>query len=275
MIDREKQGEFLLLGFGAEPLGELQLVIFDERLADGLAFRFEKSVGHTAANWHGISDFHKIVHNFAIDAHLGTAKNGDKGARGIRYGFAEIGQFFFHEQAGGGLADEARDADHGSVGAMRGAESIADKNAIADSGKLFRKGLVVFFFLRMEADIFKNENFTVAQGFALAFSTGADAIERKRHGIAEKLFQFFCGRPHGIFQIRAAFGASKMRSEYKASAFLNGEANCRKGFADASVVRDHAIFERNVEVHADEGALPTKIEIVDGELVHDSVTRDS
>src|SRR5947199_8532296 len=59
-----------------------------------------------------------------------------------------------------------------------------------------------------------------------------------------------------------------MRGEHDASAFLNSEANCRQRFADASVVRDDAVFERNVEVHADEDALAAKVEIVDGELVH-------
>src|SRR5260370_22605557 len=73
----------------------------------------------------------------------------------------------------------------------------------------------------MEADIFKNENFTVAQGFALAFSAGADAIDRKRHGIAEKLFQFFCSRPLGIFSIRAALGSAQMRRQYSAGPPLN------------------------------------------------------
>src|SRR5260370_16616616 len=152
---------------------------------------------------------------------------------------------------------------------MRGAESIADEHAIAESGELFGKGLVVFFFLGMETDIFQNENFTVAQGFALAFGTGADTIQSKRHGIAEELFQLFRGGPYGIFQIRATFGAAEMGREDEAGGFLNGEANCRQGFAGASVVGDDAVFERNVEVHADEDAFAAEVEIVDGELVHD------
>src|SRR5260370_32255131 len=40
VIDREQQSEFLLLSFGAEPLGEIQFVVFNERLTDGLAFSF-------------------------------------------------------------------------------------------------------------------------------------------------------------------------------------------------------------------------------------------
>ena len=151
---------------------------------------------------------------------------------------------------------------------MRGAEGITNEKAVAECSELLGKSFVVFFFLGMEADIFKNENFTVAQGFALAFGTGADTIERKSHGIAEKFLQFFCCRRQGIFQIGAAFGTAKMRSENETRTVLNRKAQCRKRFADAGVVGDHAVLERNVEVHADEDALAAEVEVVDGELVH-------
>src|SRR5713226_1136328 len=148
--------------------------------------------------------------------------------------------------------------------AMRGAEGIADEKAVAESGELFRKGFVVLFFLGMEADIFKHQQFAVAYRSALAFGTGADTIEGKRHGIAEKLFKLFRGGLQGIFQVRAAFGTAKMRCENDAGTFLDGKADRWERFADACVVGDHAVFEGNVEVHADEDALAAKFEVVDG-----------
>src|SRR5260370_25713388 len=120
----------------------------------------------------------------------------------------------------------------------------------------------------MEADIFQNENFTVAQGFALTFGAWADTIDCKSNGIAEKFLEFFCGRRQGVFQIGAALGAAKMRSENEARTSLNREAQCRKRFADSGAVGDDAILERDVEVHTDEDALPAEIEVVDGELFH-------
>src|SRR6266853_726096 len=274
VVDGKEQSEFSHLRFFTQTLGEIQLVVLDEGLADRLAFGFEKRVSHAATDEHGVGDFHESFDDFDFVADFGAAENGDERACGIRYRFAEISQLFFHEQASGGLLDEARDADNGGVCAVRGAECIADKNAIAESGELLGKRFVVFFFFRMEADVFQDENFTVAQGFALAFGAGTDTIERKRDGTAEKLFQLFRARPHGIFEIRAAFGAAEMRSEHKAGTFLNGEANCGQRFADARVVGDDAGFERNVEVHTDEDALAAKIEIVDGELGHGVVARD-
>ena len=59
-----------------------------------------------------------------------------------------------------------------------------------------------------------------------------------------------------------------MRSEDQAGAFLNGHAQCGERFANARVVGDDAVLERDVEVHADKNALAAEIEIIDGELVH-------
>jgi hypothetical protein len=66
-----------------------------------------------------------------------------------------------------------------------------------------------------------------------------------------------------------------MRSEDQAAAFLNSEAERGECFANARVVGDDPVFERDVEVHTDENALAAEFEVVDGELIHGFVTRDS
>src|SRR4029077_16906957 len=71
------------------------------------------------------------------------------------------------------------------------------------------------------------------------------------------------------------FRAAKMRSQHDAGALLDGEADGRKRFADARVVGDDGILERNVEIDADENALAAKVEVIDGELVHGEVFPES
>ena len=105
------------------------------------------------------------------------------------------------------MLNEPRDADNGSVGAVRRAKSVANKNAVAKSGKLPGKSLVVLFFVGMEADVFQNEDFAVAQRLALTFRAGADAIQGESHRLAEKLFEFLGGGAQRIFWIWSAFGA--------------------------------------------------------------------
>src|SRR6266481_373239 len=275
VIHGKQQCEFLLLGFFTQTPREVQFVVFDQRLADGLAVGIEEGVRHAAANEHGVGNFHQVFDDFDFVADFGPTENRDEGTRGIRHGFAEVGQLFFHEQPRRRLPDEARDADNGSMRAVSGAEGVANEDAVAQGGELLRKGFVIFFFVGMEADVFQHEHFPVAQGLALAFGAWTDTIQSEGDWLAEQLFQFFGGGPEGIFWIRAAFGPAEMRSKHEAGALFNGEPQCRQSFADACVVGDDAVFQGNVEIHADENAFAAEVEVVDGELGHELVTRDS
>src|SRR5262249_30829288 len=260
----------LLLSFVAKPFCEFELVVLHERLADGMAFGFQKRVGHPAANKHGIGNLHQVFNDFDLIADFGAAENRNERPRGIADGFAEISELFFHQQSGNGLLDETRDANNGSVRAMRGAKSVANKKAIAKCGELFGKSLVVLLFLGMETNVFEDQHFPIAKSFALALRTRTHAIKRESHWLAEKLFQLLGSRTQRILRIGPALGASKSRSKNEAPTFLNGEAKCGERFADARVIRDDGILERDVEVNAKENAFALEVEVVDGELVHDS-----
>src|ERR1700675_2442421 len=176
LINRKKQSEFLFLRFFTEAPREAELVVFDERFANGLAFGFEESVSHAAADEHSVGDLHQVFDDFDFVADFGTTKNGDKGAHGVGDRFAEIGQFFFHEQAGGGLLDEAGDANYGSMRAMRGAERVTNEKTVAESGELFRKCLAVLFFLGVEANVFEKEDIAVGERFAFRFRNRSDTV---------------------------------------------------------------------------------------------------
>src|SRR6266446_4536042 len=108
VIDGKQERKFLLPCFVAQSASKFQLVIFDERFADGLAVGFEKSVSHAAADEHGIRNFHQVFDDFDFVADFGTAENRDEGTRRIGHGFAEVGQLSFHEQPRRCLRDEAR-----------------------------------------------------------------------------------------------------------------------------------------------------------------------
>src|ERR1700676_4596114 len=242
--------------------------------SDGQALRLEKSVGHSAADERGVCNSHEIFDNFDFVADFCSAENRYEWARGIGERLPEIGELFFHQQAGGGCFDEARDAHDGSVGAMRGAESVANEETVAERGELFRESFVVLLFFGMEANVFEQQNFAVAKRFALGFGDRAGAIRGKANGFANERFELFRDREKRKLGVGTALGAPEVRSKDQAAAFLNGEAKRGERFADASVVGDYAIFERDVEVHANENALAAEFEIVDGELFLGFVTRN-
>src|SRR6267142_5343847 len=268
VIDGQQERKFLLARFVAQAPCEVQLVIFDERVAYGLAVGFEKGVSHAAPNQHAVGDFHQIFDDFDLVADFGAAKSRDEGTRRIRDGLAEIGQFLFHQQTRSGLLDKACDSHNRSVRAMRGTKGVANENTVAERGELLRESFVVFFFLGMETDVFQHEHFAVAQGLALAFGSRSDTIQCECDRLAEELLQFLGRGPQRIFWIRSALRPAEMRSEHEPATLLNGEPQRRKSFTDARVVRDDALFQRNVEIRADENSLAAKVEVVDGELVH-------
>ena len=191
VVDREKQLEISLLGVGKDFAGEFEFVVFDERFSDGQALGLEKSVGHTAADEHGVGDVHEIFDDFDFIAYLCSAEDRNERTGRIGEGLAKIIELFFHEQAGNGHFDKTGDTHHRSMGAMRGSKGIADKNAIAKRGQLLREGFVVLLFLGMEANIFEKQDIALSERLALGFGDGADAIRGESNMFIEKLFELF------------------------------------------------------------------------------------
>ena len=60
-----------------------------------------------------------------------------------------------------------------------------------------------------------------------------------------------------------------MRAENHGGAALEREGQGGQGGANPSVVADHAIADRDVEVHADEHAPAVELQVLDGILRHD------
>ena len=151
---------------------------------------------------------------------------------------------------------------------MRGAESIADENSVAEGRELFGKGFVVLFFLGMEAHVLEEEDISFGQRFAFGFRDGPDTVGGKSHAPADEFLELFGDREQRIFGIGSTLGAAEMRSKHQAATFLNGETERGNRFPNARGVGNDAVFKWNVEVHADEGSFATKVEVVDGEFVH-------
>ncbi len=105
---------------------DIQLVEFDERLADVLSARLQEGVGHAATDDNGVDLFEQVVDDLDLVGDLGATDDGDEGLVRLHQRFAHVGELFFHQQPSCGLLDEVGDAFGGSVGAVRGAEGVVD-----------------------------------------------------------------------------------------------------------------------------------------------------
>ncbi len=83
VVGRQQKLEIFRFGVGDKALREIELVVFDERLADLQALRFFERVGHAAADEHDVGDLHQIFDDFDLVADFGSADDGDERARGI------------------------------------------------------------------------------------------------------------------------------------------------------------------------------------------------
>src|SRR5712675_1369218 len=83
----------------------------------------------------------------------------------------------------------------------------------------------------------------------------------------EALGAFSLPAPASI-SVRARPWPAKVGRQDQSPTFLNRQPQRRQRLANARVIADHAILERNIEVHANEHALAAQIEIIDRQLVH-------
>src|SRR5580704_14913784 len=104
----------------------------------------------------------------------------------------------------------------------------------------------------MEADIFEQQYAAVGERLALGFSIVADGVGSKNHRHVEHFGQLCGHRCERVLRVRAALWSSKMGCEHQTAALLNGEAQGRQGFAEASVVADFPVFQRDVKIDANE-----------------------
>ncbi len=232
----------------------------------GLALCVEEGVGHASADDDGVGFGEKVIDDHYFVGDFGSADDGDEGLDGVGNCLAEIGELFVHEEAGGGLFDEVGDAFRGGVGAVGAAEGVVDID-VAEAGELFGEDGIVGLFFGMEAEVFEQEGLA---GFKIVGHLGGDltyAVGREGYVlvlvddvIEEETEAVDDGaKTHALDDL--TLGSAEMGAEndprFAAECVLDGG----NGLADASVVGDDAVLERDVEVDANEDALVFEIEI--------------
>jgi hypothetical protein len=268
VVERKQKTDALGPGFVERGLRDVDLVGLDQRFAGGLTLGVEEGVGHASADDDGVCFVEEVVDDLDLVGYLCASDDGDERLVRFGEGLPEVGQLFLHQQSGGGLLDVVRDALGGGVGAVGAAEGVVDVD-VAERGELLREDGIVGLLFSVKAKIFKQERLARLKIESHLAGNGTDTVWRERYVfvIAEDVIE------HGAEMIdeRAkthrgdgfAFGAAEMRTEDDLRLVAQGVLDGREGFADASVVGDDAVFERHVEVDADENALVGEVEVAD------------
>src|ERR1019366_6669421 len=255
--------------------GESDLVFFDQTLAYGFALRLKEGVGHAASDDEDVHLAEEVLDDSNFVTDLGAPEDSDEGALGILQHATQISQLFFHQQTGSGFLYELRDADSGRVGAMGGAEGIIDV-VLGKLGELLGKSFVVLFFFGVEAQVFEQQRLAFFEFERYFFGFRPDTVGAEAHVFSARQFfieqhaQTLGHRLQAQLGIGVAFGTAEVRRQDQARAVTQSVLDAGQGFANARVVHDPAVVERDVEVHTHEDAVIVERKIANGKLRHDA-----
>ena len=171
------------------------------------------------------------------------------------------------------MRNEVGDALGRCVGAVRAAEGVVDVH-IAQLGELLGEGRIVGLLFLVEAQVLQKQRLAGLQLTRHLFGNLAHAVGREGHvlRLVEGLVEQHAQTPgHGAQTHRLhrlALGPPQVRTEDHLGLVAQRVLQRGQRLADARVVGDDAVLQRNVEVDADEHALIGKVEVADGKLWH-------
>ncbi len=245
----------------------VELVVLDERLADGDAARLEEGVGHRAADDQAVHFAEHVLDDVDLVRHLRAADDRDERPLRRLERVAQIFQLLLHQQARRRRVQVVRDPFHRRVRPVRRAERVVHVH-VGERRELLRERRVVFLFFGMKAQVLEeyDRGALRVRGVNGLVRGVADAVFGERHRPAEQLREPGGHRTQAHVGIRLAFRPPQVaREDHRAAAFEH-VLNRRQRSADAGVVADHAVLQRDVEVDADEDPLALEVEIPDREL---------
>src|ERR1700722_11079970 len=148
-VDRQQDGAARLLRFGEDRAGGFGEVLLAERLADRIALRVEKRIGHAAADDQRVDLGDEIAEEVELAGDFGAADDGDQRTLGRLQRLAERFEFCLHRAASEG-GQLMRDALGRGMGAMGGGKGVVDIE-IAEFGEFVDEGRIVLFLAFVEA----------------------------------------------------------------------------------------------------------------------------
>ena len=257
------------LGVGENLRRQLHLVCLQQRLANLMPLRLEEGVGHASSDDERIHLGHQVCDDADFVAHLRSAENRDERLLRMRQRLAEVFEFFLHQQAGGFLLHEMGDAFGGSVGAMRRAERVVHVE-VAKLSQTPGKLRIVGFLFRVEAQILQQQGLPALQLLAISsactpMQSGEKPTFSPRRNTSSIRMR---SRSATGFRLILGFGLPlgrpRWEAKYEPGAVPQRVLDGGQRLADAGVIHDAAVVERDVEVNPHEDPFIVQRKITNG-----------
>src|SRR5688500_7685128 len=111
----------------------------------------------------------------------------------------------------------------------------------------------------MKTQVFEQQHVTVLEPRDFLFRLLSDAVFGEGDGCAEQLREVFGDGSEAVLFRALAFRPTEMRGEDDPRAALAGVFDRRQRGADARIVFDMPVLERNIEINAHENALTFEV----------------
>ncbi len=256
-VDRDDQLDAVLLG-ALDVLGDGgQLVVLDQGGADLVALGLEEGEGHAAADEDAVGLAEQLVDDGELVGDLGAAERhhvGPLDVLGELLQDADLGG----DEVAGVVRQPGREVVHGGVLAVHGTETVAYVDVRQGGelvGELAALGVVPGGLARVEAQVLDDRDLAGFEAADRVVGGGADGVLGERDRRAEEFGEALGRLEEGEGRVRGALGAAQVRGHDHLGARLDEGLDGGQHGADAAVVGDEAVGQRDVEVGADEDPL--------------------
>ena len=264
-VRRQQDLDPALLRRGEDRPGLVLVIRLRERALDVGPDRGEEGIRHSAADRDDVGFRQERLKHANLRAHLRATDDRKERPLGRGKEAGEHADLGLEEQAGV-RRQNVRDPLGRRVRTMRRAEGVVHVR-VERGGEGLRERRIVALLLGMEADILQQERLAEGRGADLLGDLVADAVRGEGDAVSEELREAL-GDRRKAERIVGALRAAQMRADPDHRPAVQERAHRGKRRADARVVRDAAVLDRDVQVRAEEHALPRRIEVGDRALGH-------
>src|SRR4051812_10100649 len=250
--DNHIGGQYDLAGVEEAP-ARVDLVGFEQRVADVVALRRQEGEAHAAAHEQRVDTWQQALDDLQLVRDLRTAQHDDVGALGV------LGQplqdlDLAPDQLPRCVRKPLRDVVDARVLAVHGAERVVDVEVDGCGQHIGIGGALVAVLARLagvEADVLQQRDV----GLAPDVARGVRRRIRDEGDLAtEQLTQASRDRREAVLRVGSALRPAQMGADYDLGSGVDQGTDLRHARADPAVIGDLSVLERDVEIGPDEDA---------------------
>jgi hypothetical protein len=253
-VGRQHDAHAALLGIGEVAPHGVELILLEQARRDGVALGCEEGEEHAASDEQRVDALDEVRDDPELVGDLRTAEHHRVRARGVD-GEALQHLEFGRDESAGGARQQLREVVHAGLAAVHDAEAVRDER-VAELGELLGEGapfgVVLAGLPRVETQVLEQHDVAVVERADGRRRRGADGLVDELDGRAEQLRHAHRHRLQRVAGLGLALRAAQVADDHDLRPRIAKLADRGERGADAAVIGDNAVGQRNVQIAADD-----------------------